>query len=122
MDWSESAAAASVIWDHDYGILSQAEDFYADVTQRFGVNAWAEQTALLSGTAPKGIEASDWADIQAAHRGFQAGMEILELLPAMARFTGFLKNQSDLYGKTDERVWGDLAHVFVNSKSFIYLK
>ena len=40
----------------------------------------------------------------------------------MARFTGFLKNQSDLYGKTDERVWGDLAHVFVNSKSFIYLK
>jgi biotin carboxyl carrier protein len=106
MDWSESAAAASVIWDHDYGILSQAEDFYADVTQRFGVNAWAEQTALLSGTAPKGIEASDWADIQAAHRGFQAGMEILELLPAMARFTGFyeLKVNEDLTIDIPERL------------------
>ncbi len=89
MDWSESAAAASVIWDHDYRILSQAEDFYADVTQRFGVSTWAEQTALLSGGAPEGVTASEWTTIQSAHRGFQAGMEILELLPAMARFTGF---------------------------------
>jgi biotin carboxyl carrier protein len=35
------------------------------------------------------VASSDWAAIQAAHSGYQAGMEILECLPAMARFTGF---------------------------------
>jgi biotin carboxyl carrier protein len=44
---------------------------------------------LLKGSAPDAVNASEWSAIQAAHRGYQAGTEILELLPAMARFTGF---------------------------------
>ena len=40
----------------------------------------------------------------------------------VARFVAFMDRQSSLRGKMDEQVWGDLAHVFVNSKNFIYLK
>ena len=93
MDWSEEAPAANVIWDHDYAILSEAEDFYADISQQFGISLWSEVATFIDGSAPSGIESADWETIQKAHRGFQAGMEILELLPAMARFTGFFELQ-----------------------------
>ncbi len=44
---------------------------------------------LMTQEAPEGVTGADWVAIQAAHSGYQAGMEILECLPAMARFTGF---------------------------------
>ena len=89
LDWSEAGAAAHMIWDHDQEILSEGEDFYAEISRRFDRADWVAQCELLDGDAPEGVSAGDWADIQAAHAGFQAGAEILELLPAMARFTGF---------------------------------
>ena len=51
-------------------------------------------------------QASEWSAIQAAHRGYQAGAEILELLPAMARFTGFydLEINLDLTIELPERL------------------
>ena len=89
LDWSEAGAAAHMIWDHDQEILSEGEDFYAEISRRFDRADWAAQCELLDGDAPDGVSAEEWAKIQAAHAGFQAGAEILELLPAMARFTGF---------------------------------
>ena len=89
MDWSADAAAAHVIWDHDHKILSEAEDFYRDLGQQLEVEHWSDLNALLNAPEHDGWSREEWADIVAAHRGFQAGMEILELLPAMARFTGF---------------------------------
>ncbi len=89
LNWSDSAPAANVIWDHDHRILSAAEDFYRDLEQRLQTEAWGDLKAQLAGSAPAGFTADQWAAVQSAHRGFQAGMEILELLPAMARFTGF---------------------------------
>lgn len=89
MDWSVEAAAAHVIWDHDHKTLSEAEDFYCDLSQQLGVENWHDLTSLLSASECEGKSADEWSAIVAAHRGFQAGMEILELLPAMARFTGF---------------------------------
>ena len=89
LDWSEAGAAAHMIWDHDQEILSEGEDFYAEISRRFDRADWAAQCELLDGDAPDGVSAEEWAEIQAAHAGFQAGAEILELLPAMARFTGF---------------------------------
>ncbi|MDG0992455.1 MAG: biotin carboxylase N-terminal domain-containing protein [Luminiphilus sp.] len=89
MDWSEGAAAAHVIWDHDHKTLAEAEDFYRDLGQQLGVENWDDLTRLLTASECDGKSADEWAAIVAAHRGFQAGMEILELLPAMARFTGF---------------------------------
>ena len=89
MDWSVGAAAAHVIWDHDHKTLSEAEDFYRDLGQQLGVENWHDLTTLLNASECEGKSTDEWSAIVAAHRGFQAGMEILELLPAMARFTGF---------------------------------
>ncbi len=89
LDWNDALPAANMIWDHDHAILSDAEDFYTELGKRFDTDDWAAISKLLAGSAPDGVEASEWSAIQAAHRGYQAGAEILELLPAMARFTGF---------------------------------
>jgi len=89
LDWNETGAAAHMIWDHDQAILSEGEDFYAELARRFGCESWAAQCELLAGDSPETVTHDEWAAIQAAHAGFQAGAEILELLPAMARFTGF---------------------------------
>ena len=89
LDWNDAEPAANMIWDHDHAILSDAEDFYAEMSRRFDADTWAGVCELLEGGPPEGVSAGDWAAIKAAHRGYQAGTEILELLPAMAKFTGF---------------------------------
>ena len=89
LDWNEAGAAAHMIWDHDQAILSEGEDFYAELARRFDCEDWTAQCELLAGGAPEGVSNDEWLAIQAAHAGFQAGTEILEILPAMARFTGF---------------------------------
>ncbi|MGD2007432.1 MAG: biotin carboxylase N-terminal domain-containing protein [Cellvibrionales bacterium] len=89
MDWSEDAPAANVIWDHDRNTLSDAEDFYRDLGQRLEADDWAALNEHLANSSHSSFEDGEWQAVQAAHRGFQAGMEILEILPAMARFTGF---------------------------------
>jgi len=89
LDWNEALPAANMIWDHDHAILSDAEDFYTELGKRFDTDDWAAMSELLAGSAPDAVDASEWSAIQAAHRGYQVGAEILELLPAMARFTGF---------------------------------
>ena len=89
LDWNDALPAANMIWDHDHAILSDAEGFYTELGKRLDTDDWAAISELLAGSAPDGVEASEWSAIQAAHRGYQAGAEILELLPAMARFTGF---------------------------------
>ena len=100
-----------MIWDHDHKILTDAEDFYAELTRRFSCEDWASMCEVLSGTAPDGMTEADWLAVQAAHRGYQAGTEILELLPAMARFTGFfdLAIQPDMSIDFPERLL-DEAH------------
>jgi len=89
LDWNDAEPAANMIWDHDHAILSDAEDFYAEMNRRFDTDTWAGVCELFEGGAPEGVSAGDWAGVKAAHRGYQAGTEILELLPAMAKFTGF---------------------------------
>ena len=106
LDWNEALPAANMIWDHDHAILSDAEDFYSELSKRFETDDWAATSELLSGSVPDSVQASEWAAVQAAHRGYQAGAEILELLPAMARFTGFydLDINSDLTIGLPERL------------------
>jgi len=89
LDWNDTLPAANMIWDHDHAILSDAEDFYTELGKRFDTDDWAAMSELLAGSAPDAVDVSEWSAIQAAHRGYQVGAEILELLPAMARFTGF---------------------------------
>ncbi len=106
LDWSDSSPAANVIWDHDHELLTAAEDFYRDLGTRFDLGDWATLTGFIAGAEPEGIDPADWAAIQAAHAGHQAGLEMLELLPAIARVTGFydLSVNEDLTQYIPERL------------------
>ena len=118
LDWNEALPAANMIWDHDHAILSDAEDFYTELGKRFDTDDWAAIGELLAGSAPDAVDASEWSAIQAAHRGYQAGAEILELLPAMARFTGFydLSINADMTIRLPDRLL-DEAHQKVMAKA-----
>ncbi len=90
MDYVDGAPAATMIWDHDHKLLQQALDFYAELNNRVQVSNWAELEALLSSSeTPEGFDAGLWQQTQAAHLGFQAGTEILGVLPCIAEATGF---------------------------------
>lgn len=90
MDYAPGDPAASMIWDHDNEILQQALDFYAELNNRLDAEDWIElQTALEAEAAPEGIDDALWAQIRAAHAGYQAGTELLGVLPSIAEYTGF---------------------------------
>ncbi|HBO11276.1 MAG TPA: biotin carboxylase, partial [Halieaceae bacterium] len=57
-------------------------------------------------SAPEGVEEAQWAAARAAHRGFQAGMELLAVLPSLAEASGFyeLSVNADLSIHIGERL------------------
>jgi acetyl/propionyl-CoA carboxylase alpha subunit len=78
------------IWDHDERILGDALSFYERLSEATGVRAWADVLALFDrGEAPAGLDADTWAACQAAHRGYQLGMELLLLVPRIGVEAGF---------------------------------
>ena len=48
LDWNESLPASSTIWDHDHQILTDAEDFYAELSRRFECDDWAAISRLMT--------------------------------------------------------------------------
>jgi len=92
MEAQDKAPASYVIWDHDNEVLQEAVDFYNTLDEKLGSPSWEALQKLLSGkSAPKGIAKKDWAAVQAAHTGFQAGCDILSLLPYIAEKSNFYK-------------------------------
>ena len=90
MDFVEAAPALEVIWDHDQIILEQGLSFYQDLGDRLGVHSWSEWVKILStDKPPEGIDAAIWGDIQAAHAGFQAGLELIAAVTKSALTVGF---------------------------------
>ncbi|MEZ5539507.1 MAG: biotin/lipoyl-containing protein [Pseudomonadales bacterium] len=90
MEAQEKAPAAYVIWDHDNEVLQDAVHFYATLDSKLGNLSWNDlQSALAGKEAPKGITKKDWPAVQAAHAGYQAGCEILNLLPYIADKANF---------------------------------
>lgn len=108
MDYRPEAPAAQVIWDHDHRLLQDALAFYDAVEQKLGSSDWAELQAALAQakSPPKAISAGDWEAARAAHLGYQAGLEILSVLPFIADSTGFfkLKVNADLSIAIPERL------------------
>jgi acetyl/propionyl-CoA carboxylase alpha subunit len=100
--------AAHRIWDHDQDLLDKARAFYSKLAARPGTpRSWPELDALLRQDEPAlGLDANLWQRIRAAHAGHQAGMEILALLPLIARATGFydLRLADDLTVEIPERL------------------
>ncbi|MEZ5573251.1 MAG: biotin/lipoyl-containing protein [Halioglobus sp.] len=113
--------AAAMIWDHDNKILQDALSFYSELNERIGAADWLELCSILdSDEAPEGIEAELWLQVRASHRGFQAGTDILAILPSIAESTGFygLTVNPDLsidipQRLTDEALQAAMAKVLV---------
>ncbi len=92
MEAQDKSPAAYVIWDHDNEVLQDAIAFYKTLGDKLGSPDWTElQKVLTSKTPPKGIAKKSWPAVQAAHAGFQAGCDILSLLPYIADQCDFYK-------------------------------
>ncbi|OUR68240.1 biotin carboxylase, partial [Bermanella sp. 47_1433_sub80_T6] len=98
MDYCPNKPASHMIWDHDNEVLMEAIAFYDALKEKLGTDDFDVAQKALAGKAPNGIDAAQWSQAQAAHVGFQAGCEILALLPFLAQTTGFfdLKVNDDL--------------------------
>ena len=117
----EGIAAANRIWDHDHEILQRAVDFYRELDQRLEAGDWIELCSLLSSDEPPaGFDAALWQQVRGAHAGYQAGTDILGILPSIAESTGFfeLTVNADLTihipeRLTDPELQHDMARVLV---------
>jgi len=86
MDYREDLPAAESIWKHDNDVLQSALSFYETVKEALGTNDYPKLAALLDNTSPQGgYDADTWAQVQAAHLGYQSGLEIFSVLPKMAQ-------------------------------------
>ncbi len=83
-------AAATIIWDHDNRILQDAIGFYDELNNRVPAGDWVELCSILeSAAAPAGMDDATWARVRGAHLGFQAGADIIAVLPSIAEATRF---------------------------------
>ena len=99
MNFNADSPAASMIWDHDHEILTQALDFYAELESVLGTSNYLELCKLLANkkSPSEHVNNEQWLAIQSAHLGYQAGNEILSLLP----FIGFNTQFFDLKANED---------------------
>jgi acetyl/propionyl-CoA carboxylase alpha subunit len=92
MTWRADAPSAEVIWTHDRDLLNNALAFYAELRNKFSLSKaeFLKLDAILSKDKPQGgYDAETWAQIQAAHVGFEIGNELLGLLCLVADRTDF---------------------------------
>jgi biotin carboxyl carrier protein len=84
-------AAANVIWTHDREQLNAATGFYRKLKDRAPELAdFRKLSALLSNVKPQlGFSESEWLKVRGAHAGFQLGLEMLSVLPLIAKKVGF---------------------------------
>ena len=87
---------ATMIWDHDQAILSDALSFYESIEENLDkhsikVDDFAALNKFLAGKAPEFFDNETWLTIQSAHLGYQAACDVLLLLPHLALKTSFFK-------------------------------
>jgi biotin carboxyl carrier protein len=94
------APAAHVIWSHDKEQLDSALAFYQKLEARVpsGTSFQELDRALRSPKASYGFDDDTWGKVRAAHQGYQLGLEVLSVLPLVARKVGFydLKVREDM--------------------------
>lgn len=92
MNWRPDAPAAEVIWTHDRDLLDSAMKFYTELRAKFDIHDWefVKLNDILSQEEPQGgYDKETWAQIQAAHVGFECGNELLGLIFMVAVNTNF---------------------------------
>src|SRR5512138_685877 len=101
MQYDPAAPAADVIWGHDNDLLQRGLRFYTTLSGHFklGLHEFDKLSAVLAKDKPQGgFSAEEWAEIQSAHMGFEAGLELLGILFLVAENTRFweFKVEEDL--------------------------
>ena len=111
MDAQPGKPAAEMIWDHDSKLLQSSLDFYQTLCERLGLNGdsvhWTELEACIAGSEAEALFSEELCEhVRGAHRGFQAGLDMLAVLPWIARHTGFdeLSLNADLSINIPERL------------------
>lgn len=85
------------IWDHDDEVLQKALSFYQELAKRTGISADSIElvTSLNSGKSLNGIESGLLQSVFTSHNGYQAGLELLKLIPYAGLNSGFYKLEVD---------------------------
>jgi len=99
MDYRAELPAAETIWKHDNDLLQTILGFYRQLEAQLGEKDYNKLSALLSRSeAPDGMDADTWSRVQAAHDGYQMGVEIYSALPKLAQSALFydLKLNNDM--------------------------
>jgi acetyl/propionyl-CoA carboxylase alpha subunit len=99
MEYAPRAPAAHVIWQQDHELLARSLGFYERLAARApNVDFPALDAALQSPKSSYGFSDAEWAQVRAAHAGHQLGLEMLSLLPLIAKRVGFyeLKVREDM--------------------------
>jgi len=101
MTFDPTAPAAEVIWSHDNELLQKGLRFYATLADKFklGMHEFDKLSAVLAKEKPQGgFSAVEWDQIQSAHVGFEAGLELLGILFVLAGNVNFwdFKVEEDL--------------------------
>ncbi len=101
MSFDPKAPAAEVIWSHDNELLQKGLRFYTTLSENFklGLHEFYKLTAILAKDKPQGgYSADEWNQIQSAHFGFEAGLELLGILFVLASNLNFwdFKVEEDL--------------------------
>lgn len=110
MDFKKRAPAGYVIWGHDNELLQNALEFYNTLEEKLNICDFVELSAALQNErAPKGINADQWQAARAAHAGYQAGTELLNVLPYIGDKTAYfdLKVNDNLTIEIPEKLTDD---------------
>ncbi|MFT7130125.1 MAG: acetyl/propionyl-CoA carboxylase alpha subunit [Gammaproteobacteria bacterium] len=91
MNYIAGKPAANMIWKHDNELLQTANSFYDSLKQSLGLFSFSEIDAAIAEDAPEGFSDEKWLTVQSAHLGYQAGTELLSVLPFLAEQTGFFE-------------------------------
>jgi len=87
MSFDPKAPAAEVIWSHDNELLQKGLRFYTTLSEKFklGMHEFDKLSDVLAKEKPQGgYSAEEWAQIQSAHFGFEAGLELFSMLYLLA--------------------------------------
>ena len=89
MDQRKNLPALYAIWDHDDELLKEALSFYDSLEAALGTQNWSALNRALNGKKGKEVLGSALEEAQAAHAGFQLGMDVLSILPYVGQRAGF---------------------------------
>jgi len=82
------------IWDHDLKLLTNAKAFYSELQSRLGITSWIDLDEILKSSKnpkPGAISDVEWSSSLAAHNGFQAGLEVLLIIPNLGIKSNFFE-------------------------------